>query len=218
MTRKILLTSFQTWLPDQSSNSSDDLLAEIAQLDAFSNSLTFLRQLPVDVAQASSLAISKIAELQPDGIICCGMAQSRQKLTVEYCATCGYTSYRVRLYSYCLSICRALGLRQLHKFLQVSFAKSKQPASILIKTSVNLDKLVASLANTDISHDAGKFVCEGLYYQILKYLQEHNREIPCIFVHVPVLTSDNLLDILTDFMAIIEQVTISSNTLNNDAM
>jgi pyroglutamyl-peptidase len=65
MNGKILLTSFQTWLPHQTSNSSDDLLEEIAKLD-ISPSLTFLRQLPVDVSEASQLVIAKIEELQPD--------------------------------------------------------------------------------------------------------------------------------------------------------
>jgi pyroglutamyl-peptidase len=54
MSSKVLLTSFQTWLPYQKSNSSDDLLGVI-ELEQFSTaSLFFLRQLPVAVKQASS--------------------------------------------------------------------------------------------------------------------------------------------------------------------
>lgn len=206
MNRKILLTSFQTWLPHQTSNSSDDLLGEIAQLDALSTSLTFLRQLPVNVPQASSCVIAQIEELQPDGIICCGMAESRTKLTVESCATCGYTSYRISLYSYCLYICRILGLKRLQDFIPTLMARSTQQDSILIKTSVDLDKLMTGLAGTEISHDAGKFVCEGLYYQVLKYLGERKLNISCIFVHVPVLTQDNLPGIVADFQLIIEKM------------
>jgi pyroglutamyl-peptidase len=44
---------------------------------------SFLRQLPVDIELASKSVISKIAELQPDIIICCGMAESRSQLTIE---------------------------------------------------------------------------------------------------------------------------------------
>jgi len=206
MNRKILLTSFQTWLPHQTSNSSDDLLGEIAQMDALSTSLTLLRQLPVNVPEASSRVIAKIEELQPDGIICCGMAESRTKLTVESCATCGYASYRGSLYSYCLYICRILRLKGLQDFLQCLLAISTQPDSRLIKSSVDLEKLVAGLAGTEISHDAGKFVCEGLYYQVLKYLRERKLNISCIFVHVPVLTQDNSLSIVADFQLIIEKM------------
>jgi len=167
MNGKILLTSFQTWLAHQRSNASDDLLEEIAQLNSLSPSLTFLRQLPVDVPQSSRRVIDKIEELQPDVIICCGMAECRTKLTVESCATCN---------------------------------------NDLLKTSVSLEKLVAELASTEISHDAGKFVCEGLYYEVLSYVRSRNLHTCCIFVHVPVLTPENSPAIVADFQFIIEKV------------
>jgi pyroglutamyl-peptidase len=175
MNGKILLTSFQTWLPHQNSNASDDLLEAIAQLNILSPSLTFLRQLPVDVPQSSHLVIDKIEELQPDCIICCGMAECRINLTVESCATCN---------------------------------------DDLLKTSVNLEKLVAESVGTEISHDAGKFVCEGLYYEVLSYLRCRRRcyrtslnlHTCCIFVHVPVLTPENSPGIVADFRLIIEKV------------
>ena len=53
MTQKVLLTSFQTWLEHQKSNSSDDLLNTISSSKIYnheSNSLFFLRQLPVDIS------------------------------------------------------------------------------------------------------------------------------------------------------------------------
>ena len=175
MTKKILLTSFTTWLPHHKSNSSDDLLIELAKSTdgntpvATSPSLTFLRQLPVNVQQASSRAIAHIDSLTPDIIICCGMAESRQKLTVESNAT---------------------------------------SANDMIKTLVNLDRLIADLKVTEISHDAGKFVCEGLYYSILKYLRDRQLKSSCIFVHVPLITSDNVADIKTDFLQIIDRLTL----------
>lgn len=175
MTRQILLTSFQTWLPHQNSNASDDLLEEISQLNILSPCLTFLRQLPVDIAEASRCVIDKVEELQPDVIICCGMAECRINLTVESCATC---------------------------------------QDELLKTSVNLEKLVAKTVGTEISHDAGKFVCEGLYYEVLNYLRcrrgcyriSRNLNTCCIFVHVPVLTPENSAAIVADFQLIIEKV------------
>lgn len=184
MNKKILLTSFKTWLPHQTSNSSDDLLKKISQLEIISASLTFLRQLPVDVCAAASLVIAKIEELQPDIIICCGMAETRQKLTVESGATCEDVSNRI--------------------LLPVSQEYSNLPNSNLIKTSVDLEKLVVGLSDTKISHDAGKFVCEGLYYQVLKYLQDRQLNSTCIFVHVPILTSANSPGIVADFRLIIE--------------
>ncbi len=210
MSQKILLTSFQTWLPHQASNASDDLLEEIAKLDTLSPSLIFLRQLPVDVSQATSQVITQMKELQPDAIICCGMAERRPKLTVESCATYRNALHRIRLYHYCLSVFQRFKLKSFEEFLQSLFGISDRFDSILLKTTVNLENLLAGLSGTEISHDAGKFVCEGLYYEVLKYLREHNLNTPCIFVHVPVLTPDNLSVVVSDFRLIVDKMLSSS--------
>ncbi|AVH73075.1 pyroglutamyl-peptidase I family protein [Nostoc sp. 'Lobaria pulmonaria (5183) cyanobiont'] len=88
MKKRILLTSFDTWLKDQQSNSSDDLLLEVTKLELIPHDLTFLRQLPVDVQLASTQVREKIKATQPDYIICCGMAASRTQLSVEAVASC----------------------------------------------------------------------------------------------------------------------------------
>ncbi|MBD2005914.1 MULTISPECIES: peptidase C15 [Cyanophyceae] len=168
MSKIILLTSFDTWLPHQKSNSSDDLLLEVAS-ELSPLSLNFLRQLPVDVAQASDRVIAKINELQPDVVICCGMAEGRTQLSVESCANCGDNR---------------------------------------LLTPVNLEKILAGCAATDISHDAGNFVCEGLYYSVLEYLQERQLNSRCVFVHVPVLTPENLSGIVADFLVVIKSMAL----------
>ncbi|BAB73326.1 peptidase C15 [Anabaena sp. FACHB-709] len=169
MKKRILLTSFDTWLEDQKSNSSDDLLFEVTKLNSLPLDLQFLRLLPVDIGLASSLVIAKIEESQPDYIICCGMAASRKKLSVEVGASCGET------------------------FLQ---------------TTIDLGKLLIGATATDISDDCGKFVCEGLYYSILDYLGQKKLSTYCFFVHVPVLNQDNLIEILTDFVLIINNLAL----------
>jgi pyroglutamyl-peptidase len=165
---KFLLTSFDTWQPHQKSNSSDDLLAKISQIKDLTYDLTFLRKLPVDAQRAPNLAIAQINKLQPDTIICCGMAETRQKLTVESCA-CGEGK--------------------------------------ILKTAVNLEHLIADLDATEISHEAGKFVCEALYYAVLKHLADSQPNAKCIFVHVPILTDKNLDKIVADFLLIIGHLT-----------
>lgn len=79
---RLLLTSFTTWLPHQKSNSSDDLLAELLQRNG-SIDLHLLRQLPVDFVLAPQQTIAHIQKLRPQIVVCCGMAESRSKLTVE---------------------------------------------------------------------------------------------------------------------------------------
>ncbi len=163
----ILLTSFQTWLPHQKSNSSDDLLEELTKVEGFAHSLTFLRHLPVDISQASDRAIAKINELQPDIIICCGMAESRRQLSVESNARDGDT---------------------------------------VLKTPVKLDRLLDGSVGTTISHNAGKFVCEGLYYSVLNHLQKNEMKKQGLFVHVPVLTRNNVAGIMADFELIMQRL------------
>ncbi len=177
MNTKILLTSFDIWLPHHTSNSSDDLLEELSKIDFLPSALYFLRQLPVNIEEASSRVISKIMELQPDVIICCGMAEKNQKLTIES---------------------------------QATFQANT------LKTTVDLEKLLSGLIDTAISNDAGKFVCEGLYYSVLKELQTreiaskslNNNNSRCVFVHVPILTPDNLPVIVENFRLILQKLAL----------
>ncbi len=161
----VLLTSFATWLPHQISNSSDDLLAILNQDQ--NHNLYYLRKLPVNTNIASQQVITKIQEIQPQTIICCGMAETRDQLTIESNAKCD-------------DDCQ--------------------------KSQVNLTKLVSCLTNTSISHDAGNFVCEGLYYQVLSYLSRHHLKSSCLFVHVPILNTNNTHVIYQDFTKILKFV------------
>lgn len=174
---KILLTSFQTWLPHQKSNASDDLLGMLEGWRLEGVELQFLRQLPVNTRQASEKAIAHLKTHRPNGVICCGMAETRQKLTVESNAR--------------------KETQQLH-------------------TKLPLNLLVSSLSYTEISHDAGQFVCEGLYYELLSYCQHQGDQLPCLFVHVPILTPHNQQVILQDFQNIINFIVCfpKSNTEN----
>ncbi|NEP87034.1 MAG: peptidase C15 [Okeania sp. SIO2C2] len=164
MKTKVLLTSFDIWEPHHKSNSSDDLLGLISVQKLTNYSLSFLRKLPVDSQLATQIVIAKIEEIQPDVIICCGMAETRKILTIESQASCG---------------------------------------EVVMKTSINLAELVAGLDVTEISNDAGKFVCEYLYYSVLKYLDMSCYQSKCIFVHVPVFTENNRGKIVGDFIKIL---------------
>ncbi|MBV5261715.1 peptidase C15 [Synechococcus moorigangaii CMS01] len=159
MTPKILLTSFQPWLPHHTSNASDDLLQHLETASLSFARLVFLRRLPVETAIASETTIQAIALQRPDVVVCCGMAEKRDRLTVESQAFAG---------------------------------EQRQ------QTPLDLIALTAALRFTDVSHDAGKFVCEGLYFQVLQYLQRHQPQTTGLFLHVPPLTATNRALILED--------------------
>lgn len=74
----------------------------------------------------------------------------------------------------------------------------------LLSTSVDLEALIAKLNHTEISNEAGKFVCEGLYYNVLQHLQKRQLNCQAIFVHVPLLTKENSPQIKEDFKLILQ--------------
>jgi pyroglutamyl-peptidase len=167
MINKILLTSFDRWKAHHVSNASDDLITAMAQQNLFAewhDKLSLLRKLPVDFQLAPEYVIAHIDALQPDLIICCGMAERRSQLTVE--------------------------------------SNGKQQSNVL-RTSIDVDRLVDHLDFTKVSHDAGAFVCNHLYYSVLKHIHDRGLSCHCLFVHVPVLNEMNLAPVLNDFWAIL---------------
>jgi pyroglutamyl-peptidase len=168
---KILFTSFDTWEAHQPSNSSDDLLNAIIERNGFDHLLNidcyFAKKILVDFQVAPEYVISKLNELQPDLVICCGMAESRRSLSIE------------------------------------STGRSLDETLV---TEVDLDDLIETTIETYISHDAGNFVCNHLYYSLLNYQREQNLNYRCLFVHVPVLTEENFETIIHDFLAIVKRL------------
>jgi pyroglutamyl-peptidase len=158
---------------------------------SLSHDLNFLHRLPVDVQLASSLVIAKINELQPDYIICCGMAASRSQLSVEVLASSTST----------------LPVESTNSADILPQESRNSPENIL-QTRVDLEKLLVGTAAVEISYDCGKFVCEGLYYSVLDYLHQSQLSIKCIFVHVPIFNPENLPKIIADFIVIINNLAL----------
>jgi pyroglutamyl-peptidase len=170
MTNKILLTSFDIWEAHHRSNASDDLIAAILQQERFAGwyeKLSLLRKLPVDFQLAPHQVIAQINALQPDMVVCCGMAERRSLLNLE--------------------------------------SNGKHQSTIL-QTAIALERLVEGLAMTEISHDAGDFVCNYLYYSVLKHIQTHRLACRCLFIHVPVLNEANLTPILQDVWMLLQRL------------
>jgi len=80
----------------------------------------------------------------------------------------------------------------------------------ILQTGVDLDKLTADLLMTEISHDAGEFVCNTLYYKTLEHLASQEENHHSIFVHVPVITEENKSLLVADFISIIERLSVMS--------
>ncbi|GAB4155711.1 MAG: hypothetical protein Fur0046_35630 [Cyanobacteria bacterium J069] len=136
------------------------------------DSLYLLRRLPVDFDLAPKLAIAHIQQVQPDIVVCCGMAEARDRLNLE--------------------------------------AQAMQGDRVL-KTPLDLTHLAADLAMTDISYDAGQFVCNALYFSLLKHTQDTSSA--SLFIHIPVLTPENRLPLLHDFCQILHRLGRSDQKL-----
>jgi pyroglutamyl-peptidase len=165
--RRILLTSFATWKPHQRCNSSDQLLEAIAQDADLMSSLHLFRQLPVNTPVARDITIAKIEQWQPDLLVCCGMAESRRQLNVEFQAV----------------------------------VKNQ-----VLTTTIDLKKLTMGLNHTVISYDAGRFVCNSLYHAMLNYLKSCSPACSGLFIHVPLLNSENWEQILRDFRQLLQRL------------
>lgn len=73
-------------------------------------------------------------------------------------------------------------------------------------TDVDLIALTEGLPMTQISYDAGDFVCNTLYYRCLEHLEKSGGGHHCVFVHVPVLTEENTERIVEAFTAVIDRL------------
>lgn len=73
-------------------------------------------------------------------------------------------------------------------------------------TSLDLKQIRQGLPYTRVSKNAGRFVCNGLYYAVLSHLQAQPNQTPCLFVHVPVLTAENTGAILQDFQVVLARI------------
>ncbi len=169
---QLLLTSFQTWLPHQQSNASDDLLQHLLEQGFLTSTVHCLRQLPVDFEIAPQQVIRAIEQYQPRFIVLCGMAERRSTLSLE--------------------------------------ARAQHQGSVLT-TSLNLPWLISGTKSSQISLDSGNFVCNWLYYNVLQWLLLHRHPSQALFIHVPPLSDENQLNILSDFQHIIQKLTLSKH-------
>ncbi|MEM6838929.1 MAG: peptidase C15 [Cyanobacteria bacterium P01_C01_bin.120] len=80
------------------------------------------------------------------------------------------------------------------------------PPAPCLSTSIDLPQLADGLPWTTISYDAGTFVCNALYYELLSHIGKHNLSIRALFVHVPPLTKDNREPLMTDMARLLQRL------------
>jgi pyroglutamyl-peptidase len=86
----------------------------------------------------------------------------------------------------------------------------------ILQTSVDVTALLSNTYLSQVSDDAGTYVCNALYYDVLSFIYRHRWPINCVFVHIPILPSPLLKGsqrklILADFVQITNQLAASIN-------
>ncbi len=71
-----------------------------------------------------------------------------------------------------------------------------------LQTSVDVQALLKETTHSEVSYDAGRYVCNHLYYQVLSAISASDLDTVAIFVHVPVLNAQNMPAMLSDFLKI----------------
>lgn len=166
---RVLITTFDTWLPHQKSNASDDLVLALEAESALPNDCQVLHGLPVDVDAAFELIQAAVQDRTPDYLFCCGMAETRSRLNFELQAVCGD---QVR--------------------------RSPIPEAYW-------NSLRTCWRCAELSEDAGRFVCNGLYYRLLdERARLGNPQV--LFVHVPLVIEANQADLMADFQLLLQRL------------
>ena len=83
----------------------------------------------------------------------------------------------------------------------------------VLKTSINLKRLMMGAQITEVSHSAGDFVCNHLYFKVLDFLNHANWPCECVFVHVPRLTKANWQPIQSDFQLMLDRLSTAQKPL-----
>lgn len=96
------------------------------------------------------------------------------------------------------------GMAEKRPYLSIE-RQAKAPLQTL-QTPANVSALLAGTLLSDISDDAGSYVCNHLYYSVLKFINDARWETVSLFIHVPVLSCENKGLVLNDFVHIVSKL------------
>lgn len=105
-----------------------------------------------------------------------------------------------------LVICCGMAEDRTHLTLERNGQRHQQ----VLQTSLNFSALLSKTYLSAISHDAGDYVCNHLYYEVLSFLEGNPVGAQGLFIHVPRLTARNQALLMTDFCLILEQLRLAT--------
>jgi pyroglutamyl-peptidase len=176
------------------------LIAETLNGSTVAGALVVGVVLPVDYNESVEIALQAIQQYQPVLVISCGLNARAQNVHVEKIAV------NLRRYD--------LGNGHL------SFPKQIDVAGPMVRTSrLPVGKLVKAIREANLSAQqsffAGMYVCNCLFYKLLKYAYEHNDSTVVGFLHVPLLDSQSpqgmALGDMVDTVTLVIQTSLASS-------
>ena len=96
----------------------------------------------------------------------------------------------------------------------LSLERQARGTSQTLQTSFDLHSLLQGTHLSEISDDAGSYVCNALYYYVLEAIQNRarsnplrsNRVIPCLFIHVPLLNKKTQTFVQADLFSVLNKI------------
>ena len=88
----------------------------------------------------------------------------------------------------------------------LSIEQQAKHAEKTLYTSIDLQRLLKHTQLSEISYDAGSYVCNALYYSVLESIQAHNLPTAAIFAHIPILRGACKRLVQDDFLSITQQL------------
>ena len=189
MKNNILITGFEPFNNDII-NSSWEVIKRLP--DSINGYKINKLLLPVKFEESSKIVIEKANKLKVKYIICVGQAKGRKYITPEM---------------------KAINLKS-------DNYTSKKECNYILSTgpkyyysSIDVNKIYNSINNAgikcNISNDAGTYVCNDLFFNLLHYY--NNTNIKVSFIHIPILeeqafNNEPSIDINTGKKAIIEVI------------
>lgn len=98
-------------------------------------------------------------------------------------------------------ICCGMAEKRAHLSIECCARYSTQT----LFTPVDAEQLLTETWLSELSFDAGRYVCNHLYYEVLKAICDRNLPIKAIFLHIPPLTPQNTPLLAHDFCQILNQ-------------
>lgn len=171
---KILITAFEPFGGD-SVNPTQKLIEDIGK-EPMEGAEIHTLLLPVIFDECSDKLIQAMESIQPDAVVCCGLASGRTSITPEQIA---------------------INLKEVPKESAISDNNGNRPFDEAVNTDgpdglfsrLPVREMVESMKEqgipASISYSAGTFICNNTMYALLDYIRIHELPIAGGFVHFP---------------------------------